>query len=36
MERWEKAHAKDNSGAPPPSHEGHHHNDIKMDSQEKQ
>lgn len=37
MERWEKAHAKDNSGAPPPSHEGHHHHkDMKMDSQEKQ
>ena len=32
MERWEKAHGKDNAGAPPPSHEGHnHHHDMPKD-----
>jgi copper(I)-binding protein len=31
MERWEKAHNKDNSGAPAPSHEQHDHHEMKMD-----
>jgi copper(I)-binding protein len=32
MERWEKAHNKDTSGAPPPSHDAHdHHHDMQMD-----
>jgi copper(I)-binding protein len=31
MERWEKAHNKDNTGAPPPSHDHHDHHDMKMD-----
>jgi hypothetical protein len=32
MARWEKAHGKDNSGAPPPSHEGQHHHEMKSES----